>query len=461
MTFRRSNAGTPSAVAGWLALTPLALLVGWLPACAGGDVRESDRARLRVGTSGDYAPFSTASGPGWGDEKESSSNSPSGFDPTVASAYAAERGLAIEWVPFRWPDLLSDLAADRFDIAMSGVTVRPDRSLAGRFSVAVCQSGAVLLIDPESAPLRGHSRGDGIAHTHLDRAEVRIAVNAGGHLERVTRRRFPNARVVAVPDNSAVLEMVLSGRADAAASDTQEAPSWLARAPSFELWGPFTSDRKAYLMGPASEELAADLDDWLREREADGQLDAWRRAHLKGKQPRLAAGLPSLLSGIAERLALMPWVAEAKRSSGGAIEVPEREERVIEAGMQKTREVARARGVPAPDPEAVRSFYRAQIEAAKAIQRSVLAGPATSADPPDLSTELRPALIRIGDRLAGTLVGLSSDVVAPRPAPDEIRAMTRAALSPLELPPDAIDAIALSINQLSSRRSELGGAGAP
>ena len=344
---------------------------------------------------------------------------------------------------------------------MSGVTVRPDRSLAGRFSVAVCQSGAVLLIDPESARFAGRSRTERIAHTDLDRPEVRIAVNAGGHLERVTRRHFPRARVMPVSDNSAVLEQVLSGRADAAASDTQEAPSWLARAPSFELWGPYTSDRKAYLLRPAREALAADLDDWLRAREGDGQLAAWRRAHLKGEQPGLAAGLPALLSGIAERLALMPLVAEAKRSSGGPIEVPEREERVIEAGIEKTRRVALARGVAPPNVEAVRAFYRAQIEAAKAIQRRVLAGPATSDDPPDLAGELRPALIRIGDRLAATLVSLPSGGVGPGLAPGEIRAMTRAALSPMALPPDSIEAIAVSISQLSSRRSGPGGGAEP
>jgi cyclohexadienyl dehydratase len=367
----------------------------------------------------------------------------------------------IEWVRFRWPDLLNDLAEDRFDLAMSGVTVRPDRSLAGRFSVPVCETGAVLLIDRQgrafaSIPLAAR---DSLAD--LDRPAFRIAVNAGGHLERVTRRQFPHATVIAIPDNAAVLARVLDGKADAAVSDTQEAPGWSAKAPSLEIWGPFTRDRKAYLVRPELAELAFDLDDWLQAREADGRLAELRSAYLRGQQPALATGVPALVSGIAERLALMPMVAEAKRRSGQAIEVPLREERVIEAGIVKTREIALARGMTAPSPGAVREFYRAQIEAAKAIQRSVLAGPVTLTSPPDLSLELRPALIRIGDRLADLIVGLPMSARAARTSGSQILAQTRAALAPLGLDDAHVDAIASAIESISSTRSAPGGADAP
>ena len=99
-------------------------------------------ATLRVGTSGDYEPFSFAS-PG------EAAGRLIGFDLAVARLYAADRGFALELVRFRWPELLRDLAAGRFDLAMSGVTVRPERSLVGRFSAPVAESGAVALVrDP-------------------------------------------------------------------------------------------------------------------------------------------------------------------------------------------------------------------------------------------------------------------------------------------------------------------------
>ena len=146
-----------------------------------------------MGTSGDYAPFSLAAEGG----------EPSGFDVEVARRYAKERGLELEFVRFRWPNLLRDLEAGRFDLAMSGITVVPRRSLAGRFSVPVAESGAVLLT---REPERWKTLDE------LDRPDLRIGVNAGGYLEQVARRRFPRATLLAIPSNQAVREALLDGK---------------------------------------------------------------------------------------------------------------------------------------------------------------------------------------------------------------------------------------------------------
>ena len=275
---------------------------------------------LRVATSGDYAPFSVL-----GETREppvfagfdpsvaraytgfdpAVAGAYTGFDPAVARAYAADRGLELRWVRFRGPELLADLAANRFDVAMSGVTVRPERSVAGRFSVPVATSGAVALVF-------GDHRG-GLAA--LDDPAVRVAVNPGGHLERVARSRFPLARFLVIPDNDAVLPALLAGRAAAAVTDTREAPHWLSGNPDLRLLGPFTSDRKAYLVAQGRPDLATDLDGWLLEREADGTLAALRRRHL-GQTTGTATADPfsALLAAIDERLALMPFVAETNRT---------------------------------------------------------------------------------------------------------------------------------------------------
>ena len=106
------------------------LSIALLIAFAGG-ARAGEEARrvLRVATSGDYAPFSNSQ------SGEAGAWQPAGLDAALARAYAADRGLEIEWYRFRWPELLQDLASRRFDVAMSGISVRPERSLAGLFSV--------------------------------------------------------------------------------------------------------------------------------------------------------------------------------------------------------------------------------------------------------------------------------------------------------------------------------------
>ena len=352
---------------------------------------------LRIGVSGDYPPFSFAME---GDPMEIQ-----GFDAAVARAFATDRHQELVMVRFRWPELLSDLTADRFDVAMSGITIRPERSLAGIFSVPVMASGAVVLVREDG----------GFADlAALDHPSARIAVNQGGHLERVTRAHFPRAAVTAIPENAAVRGALLDGSADAVVTDTLEAPIWLEGSEGMVQLGPFTRDQKAYLVHPDRTELATSLDAWLLDRESDGTLAALRQRYLgHGDSPRTAEPVSALLAAVGERLDLMPLVAEAKRATGTPVAVPERERHVIDAALAATREAARDANLEPLSDQKVRSFFEAQITAAKEIQRATLAGPAGEAPPPDLDASLRPALLRLGSRIAYLLQMLPAQIDRP------------------------------------------------
>lgn len=358
---------------------------------AGSVATAEEPAPLRVGTSGDYAPFSVVR-----DEHLD------GFDVALARRFAADTGRPLVLVRFAWPDLSRRLAAGEFDVAFSGVTVRPERSLVGRFSAPVTESGAVVLV-------RGDARFSELAA--LDDPAVSLAVNAGGHLERATRARFPRARVIALPDNGAVVEELVQGRADGAVTDTLEAPAWEARAPGTRRLGPFTRDRKAALVRADDPALAAAIDAWLAAREADGSLAALRERWLAdGARAPTAAPLPALVAALDERLSLMPFVAEAKRAAGRPLRDPEQEGRVIDAALAATVAEARKAGRPAPSEACVRGLFSAQIEAASAVQARVLARPAADTTPPDLEREIRPALARLTPRVAAALVALPPDL---------------------------------------------------
>ena len=54
-------------------------------------------------------------------------------------------------VPVRWPDLEAAVQRHEIDVAMSGVTVRADRLLVGRFTSAVAETAAVLVAQPAPA----------------------------------------------------------------------------------------------------------------------------------------------------------------------------------------------------------------------------------------------------------------------------------------------------------------------
>ncbi|ATB33548.1 transporter substrate-binding domain-containing protein [Melittangium boletus] len=344
---------------------------------------------LRVGTSGDYPPFTSMR-----------DGQVSGFDAALLESYAAERGYRLEWVRFQWPELLADLGAHRFDMAASGLTLRPERSLAGRYTVPVARNGALLLLRrPAWAPAPGSTPETPLALLQaLDRPEFRLAVNQGGHLERVARAHFQHARILAIPGN-AVREALAAGQADAALTNTVEGPRWAEGLSGIERVGPFTRDVVALYVDASKAELAAELDAWLLRQEASGALERLRASYLgSAATGPTATPVDALLSSTAERLALMPMVAMAKRRANLPTEVPAQEARVLEAARQEVHQAAAALGVPAPPDAAITAFFQAQMDAAKQVQ---LRTP-ISADAPvhSLDEELRPALARISARIS-------------------------------------------------------------
>jgi cyclohexadienyl dehydratase len=317
-------------------------------------------ATLRIGTSGDYPPFSLrATGePGLAPFV--------GFDVELAERIAADLGLAIEWVPFRWPELEARLAAGEIDVAMGGVTWRPWRDAVGWMTRAVAVGGPCVAGDP---------------------APRRVAVNRGGVLERFARRRFPQARIVALDDNRALGAALAGGRADAVVTDSFER-GHIGLPPGTPVRCDPPADRKVLWVAPArAEALGPRLDAWIAEHEAD--LQALRARWLGDPAPR--GDVDHLLDLLARRLAYAPSVAAWKRARGLPIEDPAREAALLAA----VRAEARSAGL---EPEATAALFALQMELGKRLQRA--AGDAPPEGPPlDLGAQIRPALEALGARI--------------------------------------------------------------
>jgi polar amino acid transport system substrate-binding protein len=361
-------------------------------------------AALRVGTSGDYAPFSFST----------ADRTRAGFDVEVARAYAADRGRALVLVPFHWPELAARLAAGDFDVVMSGVTVRPDRLVTGIMTATVARAEAVLAVagSAEDADADGRDGGTAAAARGFDRPERTIAVNRGGHLEQVARARFPRARLLPVDDNTSLPALLARGEVDAIVTDTLELAAFEARcAPRpdgetacFRVAARLARDRKAYWLPLSQSALAADLDAWLLERERSGWLPALRARLLGDAQASpLPAPAAALVEHVRRRLSLMPAVAAAKHAAGLPIE-----DRAREDGVARDA-AARATAVGL-DTGSFLALVRDEIAVAKAIQR---------ATPPDTATpftldELRHAIDRLD-----SLIVLELAALAPVAAPPE------------------------------------------
>lgn len=391
---KRVQAGV---LTGILALVSL-FGVGCSSPAPGGSPGDSPRARgraalaprLRVATSGDYAPESV-----WPDEAAE----PSGHSVELARAFAAASGREIEWVRLRWPALAEDLERDRFDVALSGVTIRSDRAQSGRFSLPTATSGAVVLV-LETSPLAGPE--------DLARAGLRLAVNRGGHLERVARRLFPDARIEPIDENARVPERLARAEADAILTDSLEAPRWQERLPPTRAIGPLTQDRKAALFPASQTALARAFDRWLLEAEASGLLRSLRARY--GLDPGPTADpTAALLARLDERLALAPAVAVAKRILARPIFDPAQEARVRAAARRDADAAAEELGASAPPSAALAHFVDALLSVSRAAQS------ATAAAGPDheesrerarsrLETQLRPAIAYQSERLVWLVV---------------------------------------------------------
>lgn len=321
---------------------------------------------LRVATSGDYAPFSY----------EEENGKLHGLDVEIAERLGRDLGVETRFIRFAWPELERKLADGAFDVAISGITMRADRALIGSYSRPYASTGAVALVSAGS-PIHGVA--------DLGRPSIRLAVNAGGHLERVARSRFPAAHLQPTTDNWSLAAAVREGRVDAAITDSAEVRQWMG--PGLRVVGPFTYDHKALLLpAVSSPDLAQRIDAWLCERERDGWLPALRARRLGGAAALDAAAMTreAVAALIELRLELMPAVAAAKAKTGLPIEDPGQEERVLGR--------VRERAGDAADP--VVEVFRVLIDMAKSIQRRA---PDTTAPQP--LDRLRGAIGRVDVQL--------------------------------------------------------------
>jgi cyclohexadienyl dehydratase len=223
-----------------------------------------DRVRaagvLRVGTTGDYTPFSLKQPDG----------SYQGADIEMAYDLAGRLGVGIEFVPTVWVDLLDHFLADRFDIAMGGVTVTEPRAAKACFSIPT-------FVDRKRPLARREYRDRFTNFAAIDQPGVRVIANPGSANEAFVRGHFRQATVIIHHDNASVFDELVAGRADVMITDGLEADHQAQLHPELcavPVAAPFTRLEKAYMFArdPA---MKSYIDDWLAAAFAIGQ---WQRA---------------------------------------------------------------------------------------------------------------------------------------------------------------------------------------
>lgn len=215
------------------------------------------RQVLRVGTTGDFMPFSYR-------DTESSPNF-QGVDIELAKDLAQSLQIPVQFVQTSWPDMMSDLQAGKFDICMSGVTIKLQRQRHALFSIPVLASGKAAITRDELV-----DRFTTIEN--INQLGVRVIVNPGGTNESFARSHFPNATILLNEDNLSIFQRIVDNDADVMVTDAVETLIQEQLHPELEAVNPdqpFNFFEMGYLL-PIDHTFKAYVDQWVNLRQKDG-----------------------------------------------------------------------------------------------------------------------------------------------------------------------------------------------
>ena len=206
--------------------------------------------KVVIGTSGDYPPFSFM------DPKRTTYK---GLDIDAAERLQEFLGVNVTFVGFAWPELVDDLLAGRFDIAMGGVS----RSLPPGREVAHTRPYMTVGVSPL---VRQGDQGKYTGFAAVDQPNVRVILNQGGSNDRYFTPRIKNARVLRHDKNEEIALKVRDGQADVWITDSVEALYWAGKLPGLVAAHPtnaYTNQEKVYLTRQEDQALLERLNGWI------------------------------------------------------------------------------------------------------------------------------------------------------------------------------------------------------
>ena len=224
-----------------------------------------ERGFIRVGTAGDYCPMSFLN-PETGNYE--------GFDADLAEDLAASLGVKVKFVPTSWPALMADTLAEKFDLAICGITITEARLEKALMSSGYLKNGKTILIRAEDSE-KYKTLAD------VNRPDVVVMENPGGTNERFARSNLPDAKIVIHNVNEEIPALIAEGKADVMITEMAEAGYYSKRDKRLAaplITKPFSSGEIGVLMNKNSSELLDFVNSFLEENSS--RLDELRHKYI-------------------------------------------------------------------------------------------------------------------------------------------------------------------------------------
>ncbi|MBY3113197.1 transporter substrate-binding domain-containing protein [Rhizobium laguerreae] len=152
------------------------------------------RGKIMVGIQGDNPP--------WG--FVTSSGKQDGLDADIATLFAKELGVSVEFVPLEVNNRIPALTAGRVDVLFATMAMLPDRAKAVQFSKPYV-ANAIVLIGPKSAEIK----------TNADMAKFTVGVAKGAAQDTQVTKNAPAGTTIRRYDGDAPsVQALVSGQVE-------------------------------------------------------------------------------------------------------------------------------------------------------------------------------------------------------------------------------------------------------
>ena len=151
-----------------------------------------------------------------------------GFDVDLARALARAMQVELRIVELPFAELLQAVEAGKADIAISGITITPDRTRKVSFVGPYTLSGKSILTTARIKKVV-------TSNTDFNDAEIRIVALSNSTSESFVTGQLPQAGLHSIPNYNEGIQMLLTGAVDAMVADNHILKLVLLRYPDAEL----------------------------------------------------------------------------------------------------------------------------------------------------------------------------------------------------------------------------------